>query len=62
MFSWSKRLADGALRPPKSAAVVDVLFLGILLVVIILACGLGAEPVASGATVRIIIRHLTTAD
>ena len=41
----------------KSAAIVDV-----LLVVIILACGLGAEPVASGATVRIIIRHLTTAD
>lgn len=46
----------------KSAAIVNVLFLGILLVVIILACGLGAEPVASGATVRIIIRHLTTAD
>ena len=36
----------------KSAAIVDVLFLGILLVVIILACGLGAEPVAPGGTLR----------
>lgn len=55
-------IGNGSLHLLRSAPVVDLLLLGILLVVIILACGLGAEPVAPGATLRVIIRHLTTAD
>ncbi len=55
-------IGNGSLHLLRSAPVVDLLLLGILLGVVILACGLGAESVTPGVTLRIIFRHLTTAD